>query len=718
MADNNNQLARLAEGIRRANAAGNVEQVKILGAEYRRLQAIEAQAVSPDQGGAPPEGAVPGSREYADWAAQQARAGKTLPQVGPMPPEQQGGGLLDNIAAGGYEMVNSVPVAGPWMADRLKDVKAGIHGTTREAIDADTERLVEENPAGAITGGVAGAVLPFFAGGAIPGVAKVLGMAPEMSIGARMLAGGLSGVAIGGADTVARGGSGEDVATSAGIQGGMGVLAPGIGLGISRAARAFPKAANWALGGIPGLIRDSLDTSKAARQMIGRTIAADRKAGQALTANEAAAARARGQQLINLDLGGPSTRKLARVSVAKSPEARANLAGALDRGAPGTETGRFLTRLVGGSADDIALREGLRDAARQANRPAYAAAYNSPAAAHVWNPQIEQLFQSRTFQTAVRSAERSSGEAAALNGGRVVQNPFVFDKAGNVTLKPGVSPTLEFWDHVQRNLRLAGERLAPTARTEKAGIDQLRGQLNSILDAAVPEFGQARKGAAAFFGAEDAMDAGRQFALQPRSLPEARQAFAAMSPPEQQAFAIGAASSVLDKLGTSETYGVVKSAFGSPAAKGFWRMVLGPGKAAELEGYVKVQGIMNASKEAIAGNSHTYDLLAAGGLAGGLAGNYFNLDPRITGPMIMFGALRMGRSTLGRKVDQKVAEQVAELLASGGSKALNTVIYNAGRSPRWADAVDVIFDGLSRGAGSAVMQKDGPIEITVRGGSR
>jgi hypothetical protein len=34
----------------------------------------------------PPAGAAPGSRAYADWAAAQARAGKTLPQVGPQPP--------------------------------------------------------------------------------------------------------------------------------------------------------------------------------------------------------------------------------------------------------------------------------------------------------------------------------------------------------------------------------------------------------------------------------------------------------------------------------------------------------------------------------------------------------------------------------------------------------------------------------------------------------
>src|SRR6185369_11374253 len=69
-------LATLAEGIKRASKAGDTEAVKKLGAAYRQLQ---AQAPAADSG--PPQGAAPGSREYADWAAAQARAGKPLPQI-------------------------------------------------------------------------------------------------------------------------------------------------------------------------------------------------------------------------------------------------------------------------------------------------------------------------------------------------------------------------------------------------------------------------------------------------------------------------------------------------------------------------------------------------------------------------------------------------------------------------------------------------------------
>lgn len=42
---------------------------------------------TPVESGSPPSDLKPGSKEYADWAVQQAKAGKKLPQVSPTPPE-------------------------------------------------------------------------------------------------------------------------------------------------------------------------------------------------------------------------------------------------------------------------------------------------------------------------------------------------------------------------------------------------------------------------------------------------------------------------------------------------------------------------------------------------------------------------------------------------------------------------------------------------------
>src|SRR5215216_1412709 len=79
-------LAQLGEALRRADAAGNVEDARKLATAYAAMkaQSVSASTALADQMD-PPAGAKPGSREYADWAAARARARKTLPQVSEVP---------------------------------------------------------------------------------------------------------------------------------------------------------------------------------------------------------------------------------------------------------------------------------------------------------------------------------------------------------------------------------------------------------------------------------------------------------------------------------------------------------------------------------------------------------------------------------------------------------------------------------------------------------
>ncbi|MGN6591497.1 MAG: hypothetical protein ACTHJX_01220, partial [Terriglobales bacterium] len=225
-------------------------------------------------------------------------------------------------------------------------------------------------------------------------------------------------------------------------------------------------------------------------------------------------------------------------------------------------------------------------------------------------------------------------------------------------------------------------------------LTNIRNSLLGELDSTVPQFRTARAGAAGFFGAEDALDAGRQYVMQPRQLPEAVQAIGKMSAPDKKAFAIGAASSAIDKLKTGNTYAVVKGTFGSPAQREFWQATLGPQKAAQLENYVKVQGLMDESKRAIQGGSHTDDLMVAGGLgAAGATGSYFAPGNNFSTAAYFLAALRAGRGVLGRKVDQAVSENVAKLLASGDKASLNKVIANASMSPKWKGALDALVEG-------------------------
>lgn len=183
---------------------------------------------------AAPAGAKPGSKEYADWALAQVKAGKSVPQVSAAPEYRapQPTSPLDQLMAGYTSAVDAIPIAGPTIMGGLNKAKAALHGTTEETIAAENARLEEANPVASTAGTVAGTVLPFMGAGLIPGVGRALGMTGGLT--SRVGFGALSGAGIGAADAKARGASNEEAA----IAGGIGL---GVGGALPLAARGLQK---------------------------------------------------------------------------------------------------------------------------------------------------------------------------------------------------------------------------------------------------------------------------------------------------------------------------------------------------------------------------------------------------------------------------------------------------------------------------------------------
>jgi len=451
----------------------------------------------------------------------------------------------------------------------------------------------------------------------------------------------------------------------------------------------------------------------------------------AMSQADEAVARQAGVPVINADRGGAPLRTLARTAANVSPEASASLnATVSDRFE--TQAPRaigFVRQLMNGATDDLALQDGLRVAARNANKPAYDAAYSAPAARAIWTPEIANLMQAGPFRAAVNAAEDTATNAAAVGGGKAVRNPFVFNPDGTATLRtmPDGSralPNLEFWDIVQRNLRNTAEMadrsgdklLASQARA-------MRDQLVSQLDNAVPQFGKARAGAASFFGAEDAIDAGRKFATQPKTIPEATRAFSAMKPAEKDAFAIGYASELVDTIKASrDRVNVINQVFGAQARREMNALALGPQKARELEAYVRVEQIVQSLKDAVGGNSTTAQQLIASGVVGG-AGGFLatgDMTGAFTGASLL-AAGRRGMQMMGKRVDEQVMARIGEILASGDQALLQKAIQNASLSAEHRLALEAIQTGLeaiTKGAivgSTAAPKPNAPLRITVQG---
>jgi hypothetical protein len=207
-------LEQLAEGIKRAHAAGDAAAVQKLGAAYRKMQ---GQPTAGDQA----------------MAAASAASGKLKGKVADLPSQRPSFG--EEAMSFGRGIIEGIPIAGPTLADWRQGLDANIAslfgGGNADELKAGYKAADEElrgktggtRLAGNVTGSVA-ALAPLgmtALGGRLLGTTGTLGQ--------RVVAGGLSGSAISGADTAARGGDLGQIATNAAVGAGLGLALPAAG---------------------------------------------------------------------------------------------------------------------------------------------------------------------------------------------------------------------------------------------------------------------------------------------------------------------------------------------------------------------------------------------------------------------------------------------------------------------------------------------------------
>jgi hypothetical protein len=648
------------------------------------------------------EQALASASQMSQFAPGQDTAAPPLPSQQPARPD-----LMGSTAATLGGMVNAIPVIGP-MAQGISDNLVGLgaqltggdYNEAREAAIARREGLAAANPVANVAGNLAGGIGSFGALGATQQGAQAIGMTGPLA--QRMVNSGLSTTGLLTTDNMVRGMKPTDALAEAVMPGSISAVIPGLGAVVRGGAQAVGER----VGPMLNSIRNP--SEEAARRVgvaVNRDIAANPQS--MMNAADEAVARQTGMPLINVDRGGETTRALARSVANQSPEARAIIDRTVeDRfSAQAPRAVTFIQRLVGGNADDLALQARMKTAARAANDPAYKAAYNAPQARAIWTPEIRNLMQAQPFRTAIQQAESTARNSAAVTGGKAVVNPFVFAADGSVTLRtmPDGSralPNLEFWDIVQRNLRNQADVASRKGDNLLASqIGDMRRQLNTVLDTAVPQFGAARAGAAAFFGADDALEAGKMFAKQPRQVPEARQAFNALNDAEKKAFGVGYASELIDKITAArDRQNIIQQMFGSPAAREMNALVFGPAKANQLEAFVRVEDLADQLRGAM-GNSTTARQLMELGIGAGVGGmgglGLSGGDWQTAFQGAALGTAGAGARIIGQRVDAKVMEEVARLLTSDSPQALQKAVYNAAMSPKWMLALEQMSEILA-----------------------
>lgn len=623
--------------------------------------------------------------------------------------------------------VSDLPVIGPAIHEGQRDIAAGLvapftdvpYGQIREEMGTDRAQAMRDNPGTTLAGNVAGTLATI-----IPAAATTIGgfaLGATGSLGTRMGMSAASNGIMSTADTAVRGGTLADVIKNGLTGAGIGGALPGAGAIVNGIGRAVVDTVGPRVN---ALVRPAYEGARRVGQALG--IDAKNTAAPVLNATDEAAAAANGQNLLNVDRGGEMTRALARSAANQDPEARAIIDKTVsDRFASqGDRAQSFISRLMGGATDDLALQDSLQAAADASNAPAYKKAFSAAGAQDMFSPGLKDLLAAPAIREAAKDAETRGANRAVVEGFNPVKNPFTFDEAGQATLRTDAKPTLQFWDQVKRNLDAEmGKAKIAGDKTMVSDLKALKTKLVGELDQAVPEYATARQGAAAFFGAENALEAGKKFVTQNRTIPETRRALAKMTPAERSTFAVGFASELKDSIAQSgDRTNVINKIFGSQQARDKIEAALGQKAYGQFEQFVRVEHSMDMLRGAM-GNSTTARQLMEMGLAGGVGGGtaLYTGDYRkgITAA-VLTGLARRG----GAMVDEKVTKRVAELLLSGDPKALQQAVTIASNSPKAAAAVSAIQNALSmatKAGGNLATRPDlngnaplsGPLDLTV-----
>lgn len=598
-----------------------------------------------------------------------------------------------------------------WLLDHPDPAVREAYDRGREAAMADERLASEQHPYAYVAGQLGGAL-------ASPGFG--IGKAAATG-GARLLAGAKAGTVAGGlygaGEATSQGKSPLEVAKDAGKGAATGGVFGGAGAGISNVVGAGASK-------IASIVRGTRDVEAEAGRRVVNALRSDFETqGRRMGPDEIMAANAAGTPRAIMDTGGERTQALARSAANTSPEARSAINSVVEPRFEdqGTRIGGFIRQVTGGANAGADLAA-LESAAVAAKKPAYAKAY-AAGDKPIWSPELERLASSPAVESAIGGAALRGKNRAVAEGMGGFNPSISVSPTGTVSFNKGPTgvptyPNLQFWDYVQRELRDAANKAQRTGANEEAGaMFTLHKQLRAELDRLVPEFGQARSTAAAFFGAGDALEAGQKFVMQNANIGEARRALSKMSGPERELFARGFASDLADKIEkTGFSRDVLKSIFvnNGPAIEKI-RLALGPQRAREVEALLRAEAVVDEARKAL-GNSSTVRQMMESGLAGGSAVAAFEgiKEHDFNPAHILAGALTVGAARHGAKViDEKVARRVGEMLASNDPAILAKGIKIVTGSP-------VYFEALRRAtaAGSRVAAYDvGPTRALAAAGA-
>jgi hypothetical protein len=570
---------------------------------------------------------------------------------------QNAAGLPDWVPGGVDAMVGLARLGYEYMQggdDAAKRYREG-----RDQFREMTRTAQEQYPNTTMVGEIGGAI------------AAPLGAARAVTMGGRMATGAAIG---GGAGALSGAGEGETLPDRAGRALTGGAIGTVAGAALPAAIEGVTRATRGALQPVRNAVRGVFNPEdEAARRVamaLERDIGADPQAATRLRPQEFAASQQSGGPARIMDIGGDTTRALARSAANTSPEGRGVINRTINDRYEGQ--GARVTNWLEQTfhyPNTQAQQEALEQTARNVNRGNYARAYRDGQQG-LWSPELERLAGSDAVSAAMQSAARNAKDEAIISGYGAMNPRITFTQDGRMQFNRGPNgvptyPDLQYWDLVRRELSDAARKL-PQGTTESRRLNTFATALNAELDNLVPSYRTARQGAASFFNAENALEAGENFVMSNFDTRAVRQALGRMSPTERQLFQDGFVSRFTETLNrVGDRRNILNSIGSNPQAREKLNIALGPQRAAELETGLRVEGIMDLARGAVQGNSTTARQLVELGLAGGAYGAGTGFDLMNPNPSALVSAALVWGVARGKgRINENVARRVAEMLVS------------------------------------------------------
>ena len=627
-------------------------------------------------------------RELARRELERRQAANQQPPIEAAQPEghlgHKIGAAIDGVAQGMTFGYSDEIAAG-------LDSGFGFLGDYDKSLEEERARMAEnERLAGGyrVGGEIGGSLVG--AGGLVKNGITLAGKTAGKSLMPRVAAGLTEGAAYGGLYGSGTAEEGERLkgATSGALFGGV------VGGAVPVAGAALRGGVSAASKGIRNRVGGLVSPKAAAASQVKQAIATDRAIGSGLSKADEVAAKVNNQPIMNFDRGGETVRALARSAANQNPAARETASRAVsDRfGGQGQRAKTFIDRIMKGDVDDIAMRESIKQSAREANKPAYSKAYSF---------NYGDKFPDRLQQILPRipaSAMKNARAIAKANGHEMGEQLIasIDDVSDTVTFNR--MPSLKEFDYIQRGLRSATN----TAYRQGAGevgttYKALHRELLSEMDAINPYFQQARQGAARFFDAEDALEAGRKFVTQNRQNGEVAKVLQSMNKADKEAFAVGFAGELKKSISQAgDRRNVIQQIFGSDQSREKIKLALGEKRFKEFEAFVKVENVMDMARSSF-GNSTTARQLVELGIAGSVGGATYLGTGDITQGLIAGAAVRGARFGQ-QKANERILKEVADILISNNSQKMRGLAAKAAVSQRHMRAVEHYMNILERGA--------------------